>query len=306
MAEAVQSDPFAYRSFNDVLHARAQGRRATGRRRPDAHRQPGRRHGQSVRRARWTTDVLQAKGHHYSLEELLGGDHETRRRLSRRQLRLHLPRALQLSSHPHAVRRRRVRSNLYVPGDLFSVNASTARAVPRVFARNERLICDFDTAHGRMARDSRRRLVRRQHRDRSLRRSQSAAARAQSAACRFHAASAESSRRPKSSVASTWARRSCCCFRRTDPHGCDRSSRSDSAAGTRDRARAMNDWRPTASIATLEAAGVDAARRARVLRRNACAGSRDADAQRGGGDRRASRKRRGHGRRLAPLSAHLA
>ena len=44
-----------------------------------------------------------------------------------------------------------VRSNLYAPGDLFSVNASTARAVPRVFARNERLICDFDSAHGRMA-----------------------------------------------------------------------------------------------------------------------------------------------------------
>jgi phosphatidylserine decarboxylase len=44
-----------------------------------------------------------------------------------------------------------LRSNLYVPGDLFSVNAATARAVPRVFARNERLICDFDTASGRMA-----------------------------------------------------------------------------------------------------------------------------------------------------------
>jgi phosphatidylserine decarboxylase len=40
---------------------------------------------------------------------------------------------------------------VYVPGDLFSVNASTARAVPRVFARNERVICEFDTTIGRMA-----------------------------------------------------------------------------------------------------------------------------------------------------------
>ena len=38
-----------------------------------------------------------------------------------------------------------------MPGELFSVNASTARAVPRVFARNERLICDFTTPLGRMA-----------------------------------------------------------------------------------------------------------------------------------------------------------
>jgi phosphatidylserine decarboxylase len=44
-----------------------------------------------------------------------------------------------------------VRGNLYVPGALFSVNVATVRAVPRVFARNERLVCDFDTPLGRMA-----------------------------------------------------------------------------------------------------------------------------------------------------------
>jgi phosphatidylserine decarboxylase len=37
---------------------------------------------------------------------------------------------------------------VYVPGDLFSVNPSTARGVPGLFARNERLVCVFDTAHG--------------------------------------------------------------------------------------------------------------------------------------------------------------
>lgn len=36
----------------------------------------------------------------------------------------------------------------YVPGDLFSVNAMTASGVPRLFARNERLICHFQTAFG--------------------------------------------------------------------------------------------------------------------------------------------------------------
>jgi phosphatidylserine decarboxylase len=37
---------------------------------------------------------------------------------------------------------------IYVPGDLFSVNPVTARGVPGLFARNERVVCVFDTAHG--------------------------------------------------------------------------------------------------------------------------------------------------------------
>jgi phosphatidylserine decarboxylase len=45
----------------------------------------------------------------------------------------------------------RLRSTVYVPGDLFSVNTMTVRTVPRVFARNERVICEFDTAAGPMA-----------------------------------------------------------------------------------------------------------------------------------------------------------
>jgi phosphatidylserine decarboxylase len=39
----------------------------------------------------------------------------------------------------------------FVPGDLFSVNAATAAAVPSLFARNERIACVFDTATGPMA-----------------------------------------------------------------------------------------------------------------------------------------------------------
>jgi phosphatidylserine decarboxylase len=37
---------------------------------------------------------------------------------------------------------------IYVPGDLFSVNPTTARGVPGLFARNERVVCVFDGKHG--------------------------------------------------------------------------------------------------------------------------------------------------------------
>jgi phosphatidylserine decarboxylase len=37
---------------------------------------------------------------------------------------------------------------IYVPGELFSVNPTTARGVPGLFARNERVVCIFDSPHG--------------------------------------------------------------------------------------------------------------------------------------------------------------
>jgi phosphatidylserine decarboxylase len=40
---------------------------------------------------------------------------------------------------------------IYVPGELFSVNTVTAENVPRLFSRNERLVCIFDTPLGEMA-----------------------------------------------------------------------------------------------------------------------------------------------------------
>jgi phosphatidylserine decarboxylase len=45
----------------------------------------------------------------------------------------------------------RLRSTLYVPGRLFSVNAATARSIPGLFGANERVICEFDTRHGALA-----------------------------------------------------------------------------------------------------------------------------------------------------------
>ena len=42
----------------------------------------------------------------------------------------------------------RLRRMIYVPGELFSVNPTTARGVPGLFARNERVVCVFDSARG--------------------------------------------------------------------------------------------------------------------------------------------------------------
>lgn len=94
--------------------------------------------------------LLQAKGHSYRLTELLARDAEMIQRFRHGEYsciylapfnyhRIHMP----VSG--------RLRATVYVPGELFSVNAATARTVPSVFARNERVICDFDTAFGRMA-----------------------------------------------------------------------------------------------------------------------------------------------------------
>jgi phosphatidylserine decarboxylase len=149
MAEAIQSDALAYRSFNDFFtRALRPGVRPVALE-EDAIASPvdgtlsqrGPLNGESL---------LQAKGCHYSLTELLAGDAEAIDAYRGGTFsciylapynyhRIHMPVA------------GRLRNTVHVPGDLFSVNAATVRAVPRVFARNERVICDFDTAFGRMA-----------------------------------------------------------------------------------------------------------------------------------------------------------
>jgi phosphatidylserine decarboxylase len=91
--------------------------------------------------------ILQAKGHHYTATALVGGDEALASRfehghfatlyLSPRDYhRLHMPcdgRLLRM---------------IHVPGELFSVNAVTARGVPGLFARNERVVCLFEGPHG--------------------------------------------------------------------------------------------------------------------------------------------------------------
>ena len=94
--------------------------------------------------------IFQAKGHAYSATALLGGDaalaapfeqgHFATMYLSPRDYhRIHMPCDGTLARM------------IYVPGALFSVNPATARAVPGLFARNERVVCLFETAHGPLA-----------------------------------------------------------------------------------------------------------------------------------------------------------
>jgi len=94
--------------------------------------------------------IFQAKGHEYGLDELLGGDAEWSSRfengvfatiyLSPRDYhRVHMPFSGTLKKMIH------------VPGRLFSVNPGTTRTIPRLFARNERVVCLFDTEVGPMA-----------------------------------------------------------------------------------------------------------------------------------------------------------
>jgi phosphatidylserine decarboxylase len=93
--------------------------------------------------------IFQAKGREYSLLELLGGDDSLARPfingkfatlyLSPRDYhRIHMPVDAEL------------KKMIYIPGRLFSVAAYTVKAIPRLFARNERVVCHFETAYGPM------------------------------------------------------------------------------------------------------------------------------------------------------------
>jgi phosphatidylserine decarboxylase len=93
--------------------------------------------------------VFQAKGHSYSTTALVGGDVALASQFQDGQFatiylsprdyhRIHMPCAGSLTRM------------VYVPGELFSVNPATARGVPGLFARNERVVCVFDTAFGPM------------------------------------------------------------------------------------------------------------------------------------------------------------
>lgn len=94
--------------------------------------------------------IIQAKGHDYSLQALLGGKEEdtapflggkfaTIYLAPKDYHRIHMPVDGTLSKM------------IYVPGDLFSVNPLTAQNVPNLFARNERVVTIFETEIGPLA-----------------------------------------------------------------------------------------------------------------------------------------------------------
>ncbi|MEN3372056.1 archaetidylserine decarboxylase [Dechloromonas sp. ZS-1] len=91
--------------------------------------------------------IFQAKGHQYSTTALVGGDRELAARFENGHFAtLYLsPRDYHRIHMPCDGRLTRM---IYVPGALFSVNPTTARGVPGLFARNERVVCVFESAHG--------------------------------------------------------------------------------------------------------------------------------------------------------------
>jgi phosphatidylserine decarboxylase len=144
MAEAANPDPASYKSFNEFFT------------------RPLKDGARPLAQADWICpvdgaisafgpvikdQVFQAKGHGYSTRALVGGDaafaatydngHFATLYLSPKDYhRIHMPVA------------GRLKRMVWVPGSLYSVNPATARALPGLFAKNERVVCEFDTAHG--------------------------------------------------------------------------------------------------------------------------------------------------------------
>ena len=145
MAEAANPDIASYASFNDFFTRRAEARRApAGAGRLDL---PGGRRDQPVRRHRARPDLPGQGPPATRTTALVGGDAELAAQfedghfatlyLSPRDYhRIHMPCDGRLTRMIH------------VPGELFSVNPTTARGVPGLFARNERVVCVFDAARG--------------------------------------------------------------------------------------------------------------------------------------------------------------
>lgn len=144
MAEAANPDPAAYASFNEFFTRELKpGARPLAEARlvcpvDGAISQFG-----SIAH----DEIFQAKGHQFTTTALVGGDaaladqfrdgHFATIYLSPRDYhRIHMPCAGRLTRMIH------------VPGALFSVNPTTARGVPGLFARNERVVCVFESELG--------------------------------------------------------------------------------------------------------------------------------------------------------------
>ena len=144
MAEALDPNPQSYTGFNDFFtRALAPGARA-------------------LAEAPWVCPVdgaisqcgpisgdqiFQAKGHRYSTTALVGGDATLAAQFEGGEFAtLYLsPRDYHRIHMPCDGRLLRM---IHVPGDLFSVNPVTARGVPGLFARNERVVCVFESVRG--------------------------------------------------------------------------------------------------------------------------------------------------------------
>jgi len=147
--EAAEPDPTAYPTFNAFFtRALKPGARVPD---PDprAILMPADGHISQLGPIGEDGRIFQAKGHGFTAAELLGdaeaarvfagGSFATVYLSPRDYHRVHMPWTGVL------------RETVHVPGRLFSVGTAAVRSVPRLFARNERLVCHFDTDFGPMA-----------------------------------------------------------------------------------------------------------------------------------------------------------
>jgi phosphatidylserine decarboxylase len=148
LAEAEQGDPAAYECFNDFFtRALKPGARPLA---DESHRLVCPSDGTVSQLGRLSEGkILQAKGIDYTAAELLGSEERAAAFAEGHFITVYLaPRDYHRVHSPIAGH---VTEEVRIPGDLFSVSAATVRAVPRLFARNERMVAMLDTAHGPVA-----------------------------------------------------------------------------------------------------------------------------------------------------------
>jgi phosphatidylserine decarboxylase len=148
MSEATEADPYRYGSFNEFFTRalRAEARPIDA----DPERIASPVDGMVSECGAIDDDrLLQAKGRQYTLDELLARQPWARNFEGGSFATLYLA---PFNYHRiHMAVSGTLRDTVYVPGRLFSVNSATARHVPRLFARNERVLTLFDTEFGQFA-----------------------------------------------------------------------------------------------------------------------------------------------------------
>jgi phosphatidylserine decarboxylase len=145
MAEALQPDPLAYQHFNAFFTRKL---RADAR---IADADPATLLCPADGRVSQSGDIVdgrifQAKGHDYTAAELLGDEASAAPYRNGRFVNVYLsPRDYHRVHMPMAGR---LKETVHVPGRIFSVAPFAVEAIPRLFARNERLVCHFEGEHG--------------------------------------------------------------------------------------------------------------------------------------------------------------
>jgi len=153
MGDAVQPDPHAYASFNAFFTRALKPGARTAPADPRAVACPAdgkiSQAGAIVTNDAGSARIFQAKGFDFSVAELLGDEIEAQKYTNGQFATVYLsPRDYHRMHMPLAGT---LRETVHIPGRLFSVAPFTVEGVPRLFARNERLVCHFDGEHGPFA-----------------------------------------------------------------------------------------------------------------------------------------------------------